>query len=232
MFQSHSPQPRRPTEAWCPWEPPRPSPLPRITLLIGQERIYLDTPHNPGLGRRAQQCPQGQKEDRGEKVPCAPAVGVSLGFSKITDTSWLSVSRNQGPGGCLLPRLLLLPQDTVPHTVAPRTAQEDLPTSTPGHTAPPISEPLTQACSERSPSPPEHTPSPSQAPTTHSGPTQTQCPHTMQVLQSCSGGEATTDLGPSPTPRRKLGPSPPGGHGRLSLLLSCSPRPSQGASAK
>lgn len=26
--------------------------------------------------------------------------GVSLGFSKTTDTSWLSVSRNQGPGSC------------------------------------------------------------------------------------------------------------------------------------
>lgn len=189
-------------------------------------------PPHPRLRKESPTVPSGtEKEDRGEKVPCAPAVGVSLGFSKITDTSWLSVSRNQGPGGYLLPRLLLLPQDTVPHTLPPRTAQEDLPTSTPGHTAPPISEPLTQACSERSPS---HQ-STHLLPARH--PPHTQSPHRPNAHIPCrsfraAGRETTCDLGPSPTPRRKLGPRPPGGPGRLSLLLSCSPRPSQGASAK
>lgn len=66
---------------------------------------------------------------------------------------------------------------------------------------------------------------------THSRPTQTQCPHTMQrqVLQSCTGGRSpvTWALPHSQTRAEIPDQGPPGAPPRLSPLPSCSLGPSQ-----
>lgn len=150
---------------------------------------------HPGLGRT----PRKGKMD-GEKAPSAPAVFPlgSLGLQthpgfclQEPGTWWVSLVVDS----CCYPRKLchrgFLPGQ--------------LPISTPGHVAPPISEPLTHACCEQSPTPQSmctHT-HPFCQPgihNIHSGHTQTQCPPTHHV----GAGPPVTplpDLSSDPNPQ-------------------------------
>lgn len=143
MFQGHSPPAHRGLMS-----------LGASQALSMQDRkeSTCDTP--PGIGRTAQQCPQGQRRKKeGEKAPLC-STRVPLGFSKIPDTSWAPSpgTRNLVSACCF--RLLLLPQETVPHRLPPKDGSGKASPSPPQAICPTlISEPLTQACSEQSPSP-------------------------------------------------------------------------------